>query len=109
MAWKAFFRTWCSRAGRGEPAPAPPSAFRARPALGCAMGMACRVRGDLGPASVRQEPLKEADGHQHEMEKRRAALLGTPGSGVRRAHQGLFLKVCHLTTPTSPPAQRMNL
>ena len=69
MAWKAFFRTWGSRAGRGEPTPAPPSALRAHLALGCAMGTACRGRGDLGPASVRQEPLKEADGHQHEMEE----------------------------------------
>ena len=52
MAWKAFFRTWGSRAGRGEPTPAPPSALRAHLALGCAMGTACRGRGDLGPADV---------------------------------------------------------
>lgn len=105
VAWKAFFRTWGSRAGRGEPAPAPPSALCARPALGCAMGTACRGRGGLGPASVRQEPLEEVDRHQHETEKK-AALLGTPGSGDRRDHQGLFLKACRLTPPTPPPAQR---
>lgn len=94
MAWKAFFRTWGGRVGRGELAPAPPSALRARLALGCAIGTACWGRGDMGPASVRPEPLEEADGHQHETEKQRAALLGTPGSQVRRTHQGLFLKAC---------------